>query len=460
MPSRVTINDSKPDFEWENSTNELILQVPRGAAPDYIRRMDIELPYAPHVLKHMKAEKPAPDELEFKVWNAARLPAGANSFLRTYPPLIMLDPERATFIVLGTSNRNLDSSRDVDVSVEGTFHGSDSMRVAPQKDDLDRVRLKPSGKEAMALAPGPDGLIRGTINLKAGHDLRTMPVAFLPPDAKGTNHYRFDFDRDGADEWVLENSQLRLIVSPESGGRAIALMDKSNGENLSTSVGLLRDNFSYTESPAGVSEDRAYGRYGMFNRPYTAAWDLDSANSKLRLAYYAPDVFPAGAKIEKTVQLENSNTLRVDYLVSLPASGPSQTAKDSPASQPQSFVAVNSFPALASSERVTRFCWSNMAAANSSGSPPSASAETANLHCEDFVALGKDVEVPKGADRVEIHSPGQRSIAIKWECSETCASMTITPKRFSALFQLKFPPLGPGTAASSYTIRIQEMELP
>src|SRR5215472_9053022 len=177
----------------------------------------------------------------------------------------------------------------------------------------------------MALAPGPDGLIRGTINLKAGHDLRTMPVAFLPPDTKGTNHYRFDFDRDGADEWVLENSQLRLIVSPESGGRAIALMDKSNGENISTSVGLLRDNFSYTESPAGVSEDRAYGRYGMFNRPYTAAWDLDSASPKLRLAYYAPDVFPAGAKIEKTVQLENSNTLRVDYLVSLLASGPSQT---------------------------------------------------------------------------------------------------------------------------------------
>jgi hypothetical protein len=275
-------------------------------------------------------------------------------------------------------------------------------------------------------------------------------------------------DRDGADEWILENSELRLIVSPESGGRALALVDKSTGDSLSTSVGLFRDNFSYTENAGEPGAARARGRYGLFNRAYSPEWRDEAKDPALTLRYHAPDIFPAGADIEKTIRFAAPNTLRADYVISLdaPKNEGAPAAGESPT---QSFVAVNSFPATAAPGHSTQFCWGGKSTPDSSEAPApktpeNVDAQPANggkdLQCQDFVPGGKAIEVPAGIESVAIESSGEAPMAIEWDCGKTCAQMTIEPKTFSALFRLQFPPLTPGAAAERYTIRIHRLDLP
>ena len=108
--------------------------------------------------------------------------------------------------------------------------------------------------------------MHGDIEAREGHDRKHLPIFFVPLRADAATAYRYDFDSDGALEWVLENASVRLIVSPASGGRALALVDKSTGFDLLSSVGALRDGFLFTPNPPGISAERARGRYGLFNR--------------------------------------------------------------------------------------------------------------------------------------------------------------------------------------------------
>jgi hypothetical protein len=255
------------------------------------------------------------------------------------------------------------------------------------------------------------------------------------------SHYQFDFDRDGANEWVLENSALRLIVSPESGGRALALISKDLSLNLITSVGALRDNFSYAVNPPGVPSGRARGRYGLFNRPYRAEWAEEQGIPALRMSYDAPDILPAGAKIEKTVRLETTDTMRIDYRIQLFASGsPAGTKEHSP----QAFVAVNSVPAILRADRSTRFCWT---------------AGSAGVHCETFSPEHTAVELPAESSRLEVHTQGRPGLALEWNCAkpsaQSCGQMKIEMKRFSALLKLQFPPLTPGGEPGEYSVRFR-----
>jgi hypothetical protein len=269
-----------------------------------------------------------------------------------------------------------------------------------------------------------------------------IPVTFLELHAQGTTNYRYDFDRDGADEWVLENAAVRLVVSPESGGRAIALVDKSGGENLSTSVGLARDNFLYTPNPPGINPVRAHGLYGMFNRPYAAKWGGDEKNPTLELHYDAPDVYPSGASIDKTMRLEDPGTLRVDYRVKLLAAKAEGSESEE---HEQGFVAVNSFPATDRGGQRTQFCWESAASGAEAKTVPT---------CVDFVPGGKTVEVAEGVKKVEVRTPGQPTIVVEWECKGECARLRIEPKNFSGLFRLEFPALKPGEDEGNYTVRI------
>lgn len=468
QPAHVSLDNYTPDSYWSTESNELHVTLPRGPAPNYLRTLKISMPYNPHVPKHEKAAKPTPSQLTFSVWNAVTFPTSTSEFLRTYPPLIVLDPAHASNLVLSAINRNPDYPRDIDVSVDGPLHGSDTYFVAPHAGEVERIRLKPTEKDAQALAAPAGGLFHGTIIIKSGRDHRTLPVTFLEPSSTGTTHYRYDMDRDGADEWILENSQLRLIVSPESGGRALALVDKSSGDTLSTSVGLFRDNFSYTEDAAAPGAARARGRYGLFNRPYSPEWQEEAKEPALALRYHAPDIFPAGADIEKTIRFAAPDTLRVDYAISLDAAK-NEGAPAAGASPPQSFVAVNSFPASAAPGRSTQFCWAGKSAPGATSvpaatAPPNAVAEPAksnqDLQCQDFIPGGKSIEVPAGIRSVEIESAGEAPMAIEWDCGKTCAQMTIEPKNFSALFRLQFPPLTPGAPAEPYSIRIHKLDLP
>ena len=452
-PSRVTIDDNKPEMNWDGAKKDLQVFLPRGPAPRYHRVLKIDLPYKARVPENEKPRKQSLYDLSFVVANAVRLPTSDNAFLRTYPPLIVPDSHGAYGVLVQGESHVAAELQIVNISVEGPFRGSGYIRVLPEGPSVEKIPVKMAQKDS-ATQPASGKVLQGTMELRLGRDRLTIPVAFLQPLDHGTTNYRFDFDRDGADEWVLENAGLRLIVSPESGGRAIALMDKVTGLNLSTSVGLLRDNFSFTENPAGINPERARGRYGLFNRLYSAEWVSLETNPALKMKYDAPDIFPSGASIEKSVQFEGADTLRVEYRVALHAARKNEDVSER--THAQSFLAVNSFPATAEPGQVTRICWAAGSSTDHGNRPDKNSAESGEKAvCSDFVPRGKTIEVPEGMRRVEIRTPGRAGMALEWECGKTCARMTIEPKKFSTLFRLEFPPLNPGGEAENYTVRLR-----
>jgi hypothetical protein len=439
--------------------NNLQVIVPRGVAPQFHRVLKVELPNKPNLPEVEKPPKFTPSDLAFFVANAVRLPVSHGAFLRTYPPLVLLDAKTPSAVVLQAENFNFGEPLSMDISVGGPMHGNGMLHVVPRNSSVEKIELKPAAKEMMALKPDEDGFIHGTIELHVKNERRKMPIVFLQPPTSGTLHYRCDFDRDGADEWVLENADLRLIVSPESGGQAIALVHKISGANLSTSVGLLRDAFSRAENPQGTHGPRARGRNGLFNRAYSAEWQTDAANPALRLQYDAPDTLPAGAHVEKNIRFEGPSTLRVNYRIALNAvKGDAGRPLDSP---PQSFVVLNSFPASGESERGTHFCWpTTNASAGPAASSESSDQQSQKLQCEDFTPGGKTIHTPEGATHVVVETTGRPTISIEWECAKKCARMTIEPKNFSALFRLEFPGLTPGGDAAEYTLRIRTTASP
>jgi hypothetical protein len=371
--------------------------------------------------------------------------------MRTYPPLVIAEKNRSFVVVVQADNQTGVPNLALDLSASGTLHGGAVLRLLPRGVAVEKLALKPSQSELMALPPSADGLLHGGIEMKMGHERRSLPVAFLQPREDGMYHYRCDFDRDGADEWVLENSNLRLIISPESGGRALALVDKASGQNLSTSVGLLRDNFSFTANPPGGDEARARGRYGLFNRPYVAEWLGEQKEPSLKLHYDAADVFPVGATIEKSIRLEGQDGVRVDYSVALKGAA---ARRGSAEDQEQSFVAVNSFPAVARPGRETKFCWPVEHGPDTAG-VTNEQAKGGGWRCEDFKPAGEPIELPAGTKRVEVRTSGRPAMTLAWDCAAECARMTIEPKHFSALFRLSFPKLTPGADPTQYTIHIR-----
>jgi hypothetical protein len=461
QPSHVTLDETAVmESNWDAPSKELQVNIPRGAAPGFLRTLKIDLQHTPQVPEREapgKPQKASAKNLEYFVENAVRLPTSENAFLRTYPPLVVPGPGQTMRVVVRGENHDPAGDRDVEISLPSPLQHSRGFLIPRGGTSMVAMQLRPAEQEAIASRVSVDGLFHSTIELRSGQDRRTLPIAFLPSRPGSTSHYRYDFDRDGADEWVLENEKLRLIVSPESGGQAIALVDKSTGANLSTSVGLLGDKFSYWEDPPDATQARARGRYGLSNRPYGAEWLPVQENSALRLAYKASDVYPAGAAIEKTVQFESADTLRVDYRVSLDPLGNKSGA---PPDHLQSFVAVNSFPMAVSPDSPPSLCWSGEAVARGPADASGSARGEGDLHCEDYAPGGAMVELPPGTAHVEARSAGRPTMAIEWDCASTCAQMTVEPKNHSALFQLVYPPLAPGAVRSEYTMRIRALGSP
>ena len=443
--------DTHPDSTWTPASHELHLAMPKGAAPGFRRTLKVEMPGARTFKeKRKRPSRASSEDLDILVANAVALPTSGSAFLRTFPALIVPDPDKRINVLLLVQNRNEDAGGRVDLSFSKPLHGDKTVVVSKGGTASDALDFRQQDFQTAGIPSPPDHLFHTVIQARVGHDHRAFPLVFLLHSPGAQEHYRFDFDRDGADEWVLENDRLRLIVSPESGGRAIAFSDKLSGENLSTSVGLLRDSFSFAENPPGINPARRHGQYGLSNRPYIAAWAGGAAHPVLRLRYRAPDVFPAGAEIQKTVRLDGDASLRVHYRVALNSAAGTKTATT--ASQAQSFVAVNSFPAQERSESPTRFCWHN------SSAPKSASADTAGADpdetCHNFVRDGEAIVLPAGISSVNVRTPGSPEIELAWDCTSLCAQLTIEPKHFSALFRLQFPPLVPGAPAADYSLRI------
>ncbi|MBI1760631.1 MAG: beta-galactosidase [Acidobacteria bacterium] len=185
------------------------------------------------------------------------------------------------------------------------------------------LKLKPDevvvADYTYSFAPGaPQVLNPFEIAISDGATTEVAKAAFVALKKGAAVAFAYDVDQDGFDDYVLENEHLRLIVSPNAGARAFALIDKHSGVNAFTSVGGLRDKFVELD-PTDPTRNarRKRGMYGTFNRPYAAEiLSAQGARAALRLSYYAADAYPDGARIERFIVLAGgADYFTVDYLV-------------------------------------------------------------------------------------------------------------------------------------------------
>ena len=462
-PPRVLLEDGHLEAIWTEESRELEIEVPRGVAPDFLRVLKVPMHYIPWVSPRPvpgHAPLPAGRWLNYSAVGAVRLPLGEDTSLLTDPPLFAVPDEHNDSIVLAAENLD-DSNHDVELRIDGPLSGSVSAGIPAHEWRSLNLKLhqeksaSPSGKSSRGVN-GPDPLLHEEMTITSGGDHSQTPVYFVVVPEKRTVGYRFDFDRDANPEWVLENAGLRLIFSPEEGGRAIALVDKASDSNLATTIGFFADHFAFTPNPPSINPARAHVRYGLFNRIYRGEWLEEEAGRALRLSYRTPDVAPAGARIEKTIHLLDAQRFVVDYDVVLdaaPGHRPNSAsggavnpfATPLPEGVRQAFVAVNSVPAHAGGAQSTRFCWPT-----GSGSAREAAAVAAGPadsnppaeHCEFFVAGGDALNLPASVAHLEVRTPGRPSLVLEWKN----ARMTVEMKNYSALLRLEFRALEPGGA--------------
>jgi hypothetical protein len=429
-PSRVEYEeDFRAETEWNQETRELVVQLPRGPSPGFARVLRIRLRYTPHVKEKEEAEKQDFRGLEYEVYNAMRYRLGPDVTIPTSPPLLIADANSGGRMVIATRNYS-DDFRTADFSLDGAFHGTGFARVSGNRQQITPIRIQPSRSQAEnnpPAAPLPEGLLGGQLTIHSGRDRGSGPVLFLTADDAGNSHYQYDFERNASPDWVLESSRLRLIVSPAYSGRALALVDKKTNDDLLTLGGGLHDFLIAAGTPPKdipITSDFA------FNRGYRAEWTGESAGAGLRLTYREYEKSPAGLHIEKTLHFLKPETIEASYRVSFIEMPPAHTEISAPDAG-KSFVSEVSVPLMAGNEGTSRFCWraeTSPAPANSPSTPNA----TAPIHCEDFIPSGDPISVPEGIARMEIDSPGGRTLLVEW----SSARAIIVPRAFSS--QIRF----------------------
>jgi hypothetical protein len=68
---------------------------------------------------------------------------------------------------------------------------------------------------------GKPGFYRWNLLVRQGSQVSETPMALAVISPDDALVYELDMDRDGTPEWVLENPQLRLVASPQQGGRLV-----------------------------------------------------------------------------------------------------------------------------------------------------------------------------------------------------------------------------------------------
>lgn len=437
-PSKVEIDpEIRLETKWNQESGVLEVPLLRGAAPDFLRVMRIHLHYTPHVYEKNDTDPNRRGGFEVGVEDSVRLPMGRDSWLPSFPPLILADPAsggQATIV----SRNHVSGIGSMDFSLTGPFRGSGFSRSFSDGEEFTRVRFQPtapaSGNDLIS-DESEDGLLRGELDVRSGHDHKSGPVFFIPLGGSGVAHYRFDFERDGEDEWVLESPDLRLIVSAENGGRAVALVDKSTNEDLITLDGALDDRLvsDRTVSAQSISSQPASTPSAVdvpsFERPYSAEWISENDTTTLRATSDHPKDAVSEVRVEKTMRIAASDTLNVSYKVSMGHLDGNSSAAALP-----SFESIVRVPAESAADENTEFCWHEKLHPSDSGKSIPA-AKNSDAHCEPFTPNGAEIRLPENVTRVETRTKNHSTLAAEWSAGR----VIIIPSASSAQIRFVFP---------------------
>ena len=458
------VDETRTNAEWEKASHELVVELLRGASPHFLRVLRVPLPYTPALPERPKQDwrHPSPARFHFSPAGAVRLPLGEDGTLLTNPPLFVFQRGSEGAIWVMAENRGGEGG-DVQMRAAGQFNTSARQYVPGGEFRSQNLKIPAATVEkAAAEPPAADGLFHGTLHFSSGAESEDLPASYALVPEKGAIGYRFDFDGDGSEERVLEDTAVRAIFSPGEGGRVVALVEKASDTNLASTMGLLEDVFAFTPNPRDARPEDARGRAGTFNRAYSSEWVAGDGGPALRMSYDAPDVYPHGARIEKTIRFADERRLAVEYRVSLLAADARRLEDEAagrifavrPPEQPvaQAFELLNSVPATVMGARGTLFCWRSREAGEAGGGGVE--------HCEAFVPGGPPLTLPAEMTRLEIRQARGPGLALEWPEAHVGTRLALEPRNHSMRLRFMFSPLTPGGAAATYRIEFIVTEAP
>ncbi|MDD5542105.1 MAG: beta-galactosidase [Acidobacteriia bacterium] len=256
--------------------------------------------------------------------------------LRAIPPILVLETSAPTRLIMEVKNGTAEPARySVSMKVNGY-----SLNTAIKKIEVDPHSVKDFDFSMYLFLKGwinpKTKVAPGELRLKGMGQVIVKNFTMVTLDPGTAVAYATDLDQDGFPEVIIENSELRLIVTPNAGARAFVLYDKRLKRNFFTSVGALRDRFAWNENPAIRTQPRQIrGYFGLHNRPYSYEILASGGETAVaRFTYEAPDVAPQGVLIQKTITLKGSAGF-FDVAYEITPHGFSDAI-------PQAFISVNS----------------------------------------------------------------------------------------------------------------------
>ncbi len=434
--------------EYDKGTGNFRVVVPRGAAPNFARVLRLHLTYEPNLPENVKPAKQHGNGYRYSVADAVRLPLDDGKSLLSQPPIILVDKDRNGQFIIESENLD-DSSLTLQAAVSGAEQGTVSMRMTDEENDIETMKLHGNISTSET---NREGLLSGTMNVTGGHlPERTSTLAFLVADSDAPIHYVYDFERSGSRNWILENKRLRVILLPAAGGEISALVDKTSGVNLTTTVGGLRDLIRVHRNLGSAIENRLLDP--TMNIAYSAEWTSKDGAEVLMKARWPADA-PISGEISKTVRMTNKNGTEIveaEYHVHSEVPSDGNIPADSSRNESASFVTAFSVPAIADQRDGTQFCW--LPRADQPPADASASTPDSAARCTAFALNGTEIQIPVDAGRLEVRTPGRPTLAMEW----TAGRVSIQQKLYSARILLEFPahtgaPNG-GAQDASYVVR-------
>ncbi len=174
-----------------------------------------------------------------------------------------------------------------------------------------------------ALPERGTGLYRISFHLSSGSLELNDAIMLAAVESGKALAYSFDYDRDGFDDVILENQNIRCFISPNAGGRSFALVLKDSNHNAFNSVGGMRDTFTKRVEPKeleGLNEYTRMNWMGLTNRSYRfQILSSGSTEAKVKLDYDAPDIYPAGVKLQRVLSLRGDQNVVLQDTTVTPA---------------------------------------------------------------------------------------------------------------------------------------------
>ncbi len=384
-PRHLELPERTLEGQYVVAAQTFTMSLPRGAAPDFLRTVKLDMPYTPFVPEPAKATHSKSRAYRFSVASAVRLPLGEGASLATYPPLVQLAPDYSGRILLHVQNLG-ESLLTLHVDISGVVSASRTLHLEPKEQNDYVFEVHGNG----AAQPDSDGLLHGLLHISGGDKDSDLPLEFVIEDPNAILRYRKDFARDGSTDWVLENDRLRLIVSPAVGGSIAGLVEKETRNDIFSAGGgaydLVRENDSRRIHDT------------MQNVVFTADWDTQPAGDAIHLHGATPASSPLQLQIEKTLRLMDSRNLQIQYQLS-PAP---QSESSKPAAN---LVSEFYFPAFTGGAAETQFCWDTSTAREPA---------VPQMHCESFTPDKLTLQIPQSVAKLEIRSLNRATISLAW----------------------------------------------